>query len=39
MVAEVRDALLRHHPDWAGQEWIAPGVGCFCAEHGPGWLR
>ena len=20
----------------AGQEWIAPGVGCFCAEHGTG---
>lgn len=30
---EVRDALLSRHPDWAGQEWIAPGIACLCAEH------
>ncbi|MCT2585100.1 MBL fold metallo-hydrolase [Actinophytocola sp. S1-96] len=33
VVAEVTDVLLRRHPDWAGREWIAPGVGCLCAEH------
>ena len=26
--------MVERHPEWAGQEWIEPGVGCFCAEHG-----
>ncbi len=26
-------ALIERHPEWAGQDWIAPGVGCLCAEH------
>jgi glyoxylase-like metal-dependent hydrolase (beta-lactamase superfamily II) len=34
IVEEVRDALIATHPAWFGQEWIAAGVGCFCAEHG-----
>jgi glyoxylase-like metal-dependent hydrolase (beta-lactamase superfamily II) len=33
IVEEVRAVLLEAHPDWAGQEWIQPGVGCLCAEH------
>jgi len=32
---EVRKLLTDRHPDWAGQEWIEPGVGCLCAEHTP----
>jgi glyoxylase-like metal-dependent hydrolase (beta-lactamase superfamily II) len=32
-VAEVREVLVRRHPEWAGREWIEPGVGCLCAEH------
>ncbi|MBB4688877.1 MBL fold metallo-hydrolase [Amycolatopsis jiangsuensis] len=31
--AEVRAVLLKRHPEWAGQEWIEPGVACLCAEH------
>lgn len=34
IVEEVRAVMLDLHPDWAGQEWIEPGVGCLCAEHG-----
>jgi glyoxylase-like metal-dependent hydrolase (beta-lactamase superfamily II) len=30
---EVRALLIERHPGWAGQEWIEPGVGCFCSEH------
>ena len=30
---EVRALLTERHPGWAGQEWIEPGVGCFCSEH------
>ncbi len=30
---EVRALLIERHPRWAGQEWIEPGVGCFCSEH------
>jgi glyoxylase-like metal-dependent hydrolase (beta-lactamase superfamily II) len=30
---EVRALLITRHPDWAGQEWIEPGVSCLCAEH------
>ncbi|MFJ7219795.1 MBL fold metallo-hydrolase [Amycolatopsis sp. NPDC098790] len=33
VVAEVRSVLVERHPEWAGREWIAPGVGCLCAEH------
>jgi glyoxylase-like metal-dependent hydrolase (beta-lactamase superfamily II) len=32
IVAEVRAVLIERHPEWAGQEWIERGVGCFCAE-------
>lgn len=34
IVAEVRAVLLDRHPEWSGQEWIEPAVGCLCAEHG-----
>ncbi|HEY3465961.1 MAG TPA: MBL fold metallo-hydrolase [Amycolatopsis sp.] len=34
IVAEVRAVLLERHPEWPGQEWIEPAVGCLCAEHG-----
>jgi len=30
---EVRALMLERYPDWAGQEWIQPGVGCLCSEH------
>jgi len=30
---EVRALMIDRHPEWAGQEWIAPGVGCLCAER------
>jgi hypothetical protein len=33
IVEEVRELLIARHPDWDGQEWIEPGVGCLCAEH------
>ena len=33
IVAEVRALMIERHPEWAGQEWIEKGVGCFCAEH------
>lgn len=33
IVAEVRALLIERHPEWVGQEWIEPGVGCLCAEH------
>ena len=33
IVAEVRALLIERHPEWAGQEWIAPGVGCLCTEN------
>ncbi|VVJ20274.1 Fumarylacetoacetase (EC [Amycolatopsis camponoti] len=33
IAAEVRAVLVERHPEWAGQEWIEPGVGCLCAEH------
>ncbi|MFD9698630.1 MBL fold metallo-hydrolase [Lentzea sp. NPDC059081] len=32
IVAEVRAVLVERHPEWAGQEWIEPGVSCLCAE-------
>ncbi|WP_328327948.1 MBL fold metallo-hydrolase [Kribbella sp. NBC_00382] len=34
IVAEVTDVMLRRHPDWTGQDWIASGVHCLCADHG-----
>lgn len=33
ITAEVTDLMIKRHPDWDGQEWIGPGVGCLCAEH------
>jgi glyoxylase-like metal-dependent hydrolase (beta-lactamase superfamily II) len=30
---EVTALMIRRHPDWAGREWIEPGIGCLCAEH------
>jgi len=36
IVEEVRELLIARHPDWDGQEWIGPGVGCLCAEHAAG---
>ncbi|WP_344025430.1 MBL fold metallo-hydrolase [Pseudonocardia kongjuensis] len=33
IVAEVREVLSAAYPTWVGHEWIAAGVGCFCAEH------
>ncbi|SEF35447.1 Glyoxylase, beta-lactamase superfamily II [Amycolatopsis pretoriensis] len=33
IAAEVRSVLVERHPEWAGREWIDPGVGCLCAEH------
>ncbi|HEY4851851.1 MAG TPA: MBL fold metallo-hydrolase [Streptosporangiaceae bacterium] len=33
IAAEVTDLMIKRHPDWDGQEWIRPGVGCLCAEH------
>lgn len=33
IVEEVRAVLIERHPDWTGQEWIQPGVGCLHAEH------
>ncbi len=33
IVEEVRALVIERHPDWAGQEWIQPGVSCLCAEH------
>jgi glyoxylase-like metal-dependent hydrolase (beta-lactamase superfamily II) len=33
IVAEVRAVLIERHPEWAGREWIEPGVGCLCAEQ------
>ncbi|QWF84552.1 MBL fold metallo-hydrolase [Amycolatopsis sp. CA-230715] len=33
IVGEVTALMLERHPEWAGREWIEPGVGCLCAEH------
>ncbi|MEU4235071.1 MBL fold metallo-hydrolase [Nonomuraea sp. NPDC026600] len=33
IVEEVKALMIERHPEWAGQEWIEKGVGCFCAEH------
>ncbi|UQU63437.1 MBL fold metallo-hydrolase [Couchioplanes caeruleus] len=31
IAAEVEAVLIDRHPDWSGRDWIAKGVGCFCA--------
>jgi glyoxylase-like metal-dependent hydrolase (beta-lactamase superfamily II) len=33
IVAEVKALMIERHPEWAGQDWIEKGVGCFCTEH------
>jgi len=33
MVEEITALMVERHPDWAGREWIATGVGCLCSEH------
>ena len=33
IAGEVRALMIERHPDWAGQEWIEPGVGCLYSEH------
>lgn len=33
IAGEVRALMIKRHPDWAGQEWIEPGVGCLYSEH------
>ncbi len=33
LVAEVTALMIERHPEWAGQDWIDKGIGCFCAEH------
>jgi hypothetical protein len=30
---EVRALMIERHPDWAGHEWIEPGVGRLDSEH------
>jgi glyoxylase-like metal-dependent hydrolase (beta-lactamase superfamily II) len=30
---EITALMIQQHPEWEGQEWIRPGVGCLCAEH------
>jgi glyoxylase-like metal-dependent hydrolase (beta-lactamase superfamily II) len=30
---EVRALLISRHPNWAGQEWLDPGIACLCTEH------
>lgn len=36
IVAEVEALMIERHPEWAGQDWIEKGVGCFCAEFSRG---
>jgi len=33
IAAEVEASMVERHPEWEGRDWIAKGVGCFCAEH------
>jgi hypothetical protein len=33
IVTEVSALMIERHPDWSGQEWIHPCVGCLCAER------
>ena len=30
---EISALMVERHPDWAGREWIEPGVRCLCSEH------
>ncbi|EME58836.1 MBL fold metallo-hydrolase [Amycolatopsis decaplanina] len=33
IAAEVEALMIERHPQWEGRDWIAKGVGCFCADH------
>ncbi|GAA1014746.1 MBL fold metallo-hydrolase [Acrocarpospora pleiomorpha] len=33
IIEEVTALMIERHPEWAGREWLAPGIGCLCAEH------
>jgi glyoxylase-like metal-dependent hydrolase (beta-lactamase superfamily II) len=33
IIEEVTALMIRQHPDWAGQEWIQPGISCLHTEH------
>jgi glyoxylase-like metal-dependent hydrolase (beta-lactamase superfamily II) len=33
IIEEVTAVVLRRYPDWAGQEWIRPGICCLHADH------
>ncbi|NIK59492.1 MBL fold metallo-hydrolase [Kribbella shirazensis] len=33
IAAEIRDLMIRRHPDWRLPEWIERGVGCLCTER------
>jgi glyoxylase-like metal-dependent hydrolase (beta-lactamase superfamily II) len=33
IIEEVTALMIERHPDWAGREWIQPGVSCLCTEH------
>jgi glyoxylase-like metal-dependent hydrolase (beta-lactamase superfamily II) len=33
IIEEVTALMIERHPDWAGQEWIQPGVGCLYTER------
>ncbi|RSN29597.1 MBL fold metallo-hydrolase [Amycolatopsis sp. WAC 01416] len=33
IAAEVEALMIERHPEWEGRDWIAKGVGCFCADH------
>ncbi|PKV94898.1 glyoxylase-like metal-dependent hydrolase (beta-lactamase superfamily II) [Amycolatopsis echigonensis] len=33
VIADVRDELIKRHPEWEGREWIDTAVACLCAEH------
>ncbi|ANN18672.1 MBL fold metallo-hydrolase [Amycolatopsis orientalis] len=33
IAAELEALVIERHPEWEGRDWIAKGVGCFCADH------
>ena len=33
IVEEVREVMVRRHPEWTERDWIEKGVDCLCAEH------
>ncbi|WP_410651137.1 MBL fold metallo-hydrolase [Amycolatopsis sp. cmx-4-54] len=39
IAAEVEALMIERHPEWEGRDWIAKGVGCFCAETGADHLK